>query len=133
MGIVSFFETIFDKIKKLFEDIDAAEPEIEKAISITLNVLTPILGTVISLTAGSVVGSEVENIIIAVNTELTNVQNILNQAGPTPTITTLLSAIVANLTSLLQGAFIKDPVVLAKVEMVINVVVGELQAIIKVL
>ena len=82
MSFLGFFKTIFDKLKSVFEEINKDEPAIEKVISITLNVVSPMLDTVLMLTGEEAAAAEINTIVTAIQTEMTNIQNTLNAAGP---------------------------------------------------
>ena len=134
MGLLGWIEgkekTLYEDIKAFFLKEDTEEPQIEKAAATTLAVASPLVGTIVALTAGEAAAAEVETVITAVQTEMANVQTTIASAGSAPTVTTALNAIVSNLKSLLTGAFIKSPTTLTKVTTVVTTVVGEVEAII---
>ena len=134
MGLLSWLEgkekTIYNALKNFFLKLDKDEPQIEKAAALTLQVAAPLVETIVGLTAGEAAAAEIAVIVTDVQTEMANVQTTLAAAGPAPTVTSALTAIVSNLKALLTGAQIKNPATLSKVSTVVETVVGEVEAII---
>ena len=133
MGLLGFFETIFAKVKHFFEILDKDEPQIEKAAALTLALASPLLDEVVGLAAGSAAEEIVSATIAAIQKDMADAQATLTAAGPAPTVTALLNAMLANLGTLLIDSGVKNSSSFAKIESAITQITKEVEAILKAL
>ena len=131
MGFLGLFETIFGKLKKFFEELDKDEPKIEKAAALTLGLAAPLLEEIVGLTSGAANATLVATAVAAIQKDMADVQTALTAAGPTPTVTSLLNAVLANLNTLLTDGGIKDSATLTKVSTIVKTITEEVEAILK--
>lgn len=128
-----FHDTFFTKLKDLFEKLFGSEAAIAKVISVTLGVVTPLVETIVTLTAGEPAAAAIAAVVQTVQADLATVTATVASAGPTPTLESDLNAIITNLKALETGAGIKDAATQKSVSTAVTTIVAELQAIISVL
>lgn len=128
-----FHDTFFAKLKKLFDELFGSEAAIAKVISVTLGVVTPLVETIVTLTAGEPAAAAIAAVVQTVQADLATVTATVASAGPTPTLESDLNAIITNLKALETGAGIKDSATQKSVSTAVTTIVAELQAIISVL
>ena len=90
---------------------------------------TPLVGTLLTLTAGPTASAAVLGIIAQIQKDLQSVNAVVVAAGPAPTATTLLNSILANLQQLEKSADIKDPTKQQAVTLITTTLIDEVQAI----
>jgi hypothetical protein len=128
--------TFFNKIVSFFEGI-FGNSNWEKTASTTPLVVTPLVESIVTLTAGETDAAQVSKVVTEIQTDLTKVAALITslQAGTatassvTTEISAVLDAVQANLDSLLTAGHIKDPATLAKVESITTMIIGEVKAI----
>lgn len=125
--------SLFSKIGSWFKKVFGHAASWEKIASVTLTVAAPLTETIIGLTAGEPASAAVAKIISQIQNDMAAVSVTIESAGPTPTITSFLEAIDSNAKLLLTSGDIKDPATLAKVQEVVDVITGEIAAILAVL
>lgn len=129
MSFLGFFKTVFGKIESLFKEVFGSAATWEQIASTTITVVSPIVETIITLTAGEPAALAVAAIVAQIQTDMANVAKTITAAGSSPTVTTTLNSIITNLQALLTGADIKDATTLTKVESVVKTLVAEFEAI----
>lgn len=131
MSISTFFEKIVDAFESIF-----GSNNWEKTASTTLNVVGPLIESIVTLTDNEADADEIAQVISTVQTDLTTISNLIsslgNVADSTSTIAeivTILNAIKTNLAALLTAGQIKNPATLTQVESIVNMVINEIEAI----
>jgi hypothetical protein len=128
----SFFSKIESFFKKVFGSVAW-----QQTASAVLTLILPLLKTVLTLVVGEGAADAVTAIVNEVISDLGTVSVLITQSQGDPsvigTIGNLLNAVVSNLTALLSAGHIKDTATLSKVTAIVNTVVGEAGAILKVL
>jgi hypothetical protein len=105
-------------VEKAFVKLFNEEPKIEQAAVSTISVVAPIVVAVVAATGNEPEAAAIAAVVSVVKSDLATVQVMFNQAGAgTSTVTakSLLTAINANLASLLTAGMIKSPETLATV------------------
>ncbi len=126
--------SLFSKIGLWFKKVFGSEAAWERIASATITVIAPLVETIVSLTASEPASAEVTAVVNQIQGDLAAVNLVITSAGGSNvTISSLLSAIETNLQTLLTDGQIKDPATLAKVTSVVDLVIGEIQAILKVI
>lgn len=128
--MANIFESIFKGIGGIFKKLFAAEPKMAQIITATITVIAPLVETILVVTGQEPEAAAVELVIEQVEADLTAITGLVQSSGITPTLTSVLNAVVANLESLLTAGQIKDPAVVKTVTATVGVIVGELKAII---
>src|SRR5579859_3921943 len=99
---------IFTSIGGFFKNLFTHEQSWEKAASLTLTVISPLLTTLLSLTAGPGVSSAVSGVISQIQNDLKTVNDVVVGAGDAPTAETALNSILTNLQEIENSAEIKN-------------------------
>jgi len=127
-------KSLFSHIKSFFEKLLGSTNWERVAIN-TLNVVSPLLTTLITLTAGAPAAALVSRVVSTVQSDLeaaarivSSVQSGTNE-GAAAELENLLAGVKANLSSLLTAADVKDPETQAKVSAIVNTVIEEIDAI----
>ena len=129
--VKSFFEHIGEWLKDHLGDAQTVEHQAATALA----VLSPLLSTLITLTAGSAIAAKVASYVSAVQTKLANASALLNgaettvQSGTPITLDSMLSGVQSDMAALLADADVKNSTEIAKIESVCNTIVGEVEAI----
>jgi hypothetical protein len=128
---MKFFHSALAFFKKVFTNTDWTH-----AAQVGITVAAPLVETVASLAGGPAVGAEVTNIVNTVKTDFGVVSVTLGQIQSAPgnvnAITLLkntLGSIKTNLGQLLTVADIKDAGTKQSVTLTVNMIVGEIDAI----
>jgi hypothetical protein len=125
-------KSFFDKIGDFFKDIFDNKATWEKTASTALAVVGPLLDTVVGLTAGSAAATAVSNVITQVQKDLQAALALLSSdTGGTAKqqVTQLISGVQSQLATLLADADVKNSAEAAKITSAVNLISGELQAI----
>lgn len=122
--------SIFSAIGSFFKKVFGSEQNWAKAATVTLDVAQPLLSTLLTLTVGAGVATEVTGIITTIQADLKTVTSIVTTAGTNPTVASTLSAVLSNLQSLGASLAIKDPTTQTAVTAIVSTLIGEVQAII---
>ena len=125
---VTFFQEIDTWFRKTFTNTTWAQ----KA-SVALNVVAPLVETVVALTAGEPAAAVIAKIVSEIQVDMGTASVLLQQAAATPTLTGSLTAIQANLSSLLADGHISDEKTVAEVTAIVDTISGEIAAILGVL
>jgi hypothetical protein len=133
---MSLFASIENEFKKIF-----GSTKWEMTAETALTLISPLLTTVIALTAGEPAAAAVGAILAKIQSSLAAAIKVLGDvkagnATSTSAVATLsatLSSVQADLKTLLTAGQIKDPTTQAKVTAVVNTVVGEVQAVLAVI
>lgn len=129
-----WFTGIWDFFKKL-----AHSNTWERSVSTTLNLIAPLTEEIVTLTAGEAAATEVQSIVTQVQNDLALVSGVVSgaesgaAANPTAlgTAQSALQSVSSNLSGLLAAGHIKDPATLTKVTSTVDMIVGEIEAILK--
>jgi hypothetical protein len=121
---------IFSKIGGFFKHLFGSEQNWEKAATITLSVAEPLVGTLLTLTAGPAASTAVTGTINQIQSDLKAVNDVVVTAGPAPTAATYLNSILANLKELEASADIKDATKQQAVTLIATTLIDEVQAIV---
>jgi len=129
-------KTLFAHIKNFLEKFFGST-QWERVAMNTLNVVAPLIETVLALTAGEPIAAEVGVIVGKVQAGLKAATDLVTsaQSGTAKDVTgemkTVLTGIQSNLTELLAAAQIKNPDTLSKVTAVVNVISQEVTAVLE--
>jgi hypothetical protein len=121
--------SIFSKIGGFFKNLFGKEQNWEKAATITLDVATPLVGTLLTLTAGPAASTAVVAIIGQIQADLKSVNDVIVSAGPAPTAESYLNSILANLKELEASADIKNSTNATAVTLITTTLTDEVEAI----
>jgi hypothetical protein len=126
MSIKTFFDKIWDFLKA---EAPSAQ-NWEQAASTALKVASPLLDTLLTLTAGEAVESKVAGIVAQVQQDMSGAAGLLSGAGGTKaTLTSFLTSIQTNLGTLLTDADVKNATKFTEIESTANTIIGEIEAV----
>ena len=118
--VKSFFEHIGEWLKDHLGDAQTVEHQAATALA----VLSPLLSTLITFTAGPAIAAKVASYVSAVQTKLANASALLNgaettvQSGTPITLDSMLSGVQSDMAALLADADVKNSTEVAKIESV---------------
>jgi hypothetical protein len=98
------------------------EPTIEKVVDMTVSYAEPALVIVLDAAGGGAAAPEVTEILNEAAADLKVVSALIYDFGPTPTAASIAQEVKDNLASLETAGHIKDPVTLAKLQLIIKTV-----------
>lgn len=119
--------SLFSDIKSLFAKIEKKEPAIATVAEQTLTSVSIVIESVLDVSGQTAEASAVAGVVAIALSSIKAVTAVVTAAGPTVTVSSALSAVVANLESLLTAGQIKDPATLSKVTALVNLAVTELK------
>lgn len=127
----------FQKVESFFKKIFGSS-KWEKTASTVLTIVTPLLTTLLTLTAGPAVAVAVGGILATAQKDLAAAAVLLDdidQAGTSATATpqqvvNILNAVKGNLTSILSIAEVKNSGKQAEITTTVNTIVAEIDAIV---
>lgn len=122
--------SIWSDIKAIFEKIEKKEPAIATVAEQTLTSVSVVIESVLDVAGQEAEASAIAKVVAVAESSLKAVTAVVTAAGPTATVSSVLSAVVTNLESLLTAGQIKDPAVLSKVTALVNLAVVELKNVI---
>lgn len=128
MSLKSFFSSVESEFKKLF----GSAPAVLQTVSGTLTVVAPLISTILVLTGEEPEAAAVAVVVSQVQSDIAAVSALIKSSGSTPTVTSVLTAVIANLKDLLTAGDIKNPETLTKVTAAVNVIVSEFEAVLAV-
>lgn len=108
--------------EKELAKIQGAAPTLEAIADTTLTYLGPILQTIVSAEAGTKAGGEVSSVIQQAQQDLTAVRGVIQDAGASPSVTSVLGAVSSNLSGLLTAGHVTS----TKSVGLVNKVLGEI-------
>jgi len=126
----TFFEKIGAELKKLFGNTTW-----EKQAIATIEYVSPLLDTFLTLVAGAPVATAVQGIINQLQTDLATVSTVASETATAPsasgyqTAENALNSIKANAPQLLAAADIKDEKTLATATSIVDTLVSEADAV----
>jgi hypothetical protein len=120
---------IFSSIEAWFKKVFTNAPSWDKIASATLTVVAPLVETVVALTAGEPASAAIAVIVGKIQSDLGAATALIESATASPTLTTILNAVKANLSALLVAGQISDPKTVAEVTSIVNTVIAEIEAI----
>jgi hypothetical protein len=129
--IVTFFEHIGEWLKDHLGDAQSVEHQAATGLA----VLSPLLSTLLTLTAGSAVATKVASYVAAIQTKLANASALLNgaettvQNGKPITLDSVLTGIKGDMAALLADADVKNSAEIEKIESVCDTIIGEVEVI----
>jgi hypothetical protein len=129
--VKSFFEHIGEWLKDHLGDAQTVEHQAATAIA----VFSPLLNTLITLTAGSAIATKVASYVATIQTKLANASALLNGAettvenGTPITLQSVLSGVQSDMAAFLADADVKNSTEIAKITSVCNTIIGEVEAI----
>lgn len=129
--VKSFFEHIGEWLKDHLGDAQTVEHQAATAIA----VFSPLLNTIITLTAGSAIAAKATSYVAAIQTKLANASALLSGAetmvvsGSPITLDSVLSGIKSDMAEFLADAGVKNSTEIAKITSVCNTIIGEVEAI----
>lgn len=130
MSFLSSFSSFF---KNLF----TSAPSWTKNVQNVITLVKPLLITVVGMTAGSTDATAVNAVMTEVSADLDLLGTLCAQAksdGSTKDkVIAVLGSIVANLNGLLSAGHIKNTATLNKINVTVETVIGEVEAVISVL
>lgn len=121
--------SIFSAIGGFFKNLFGKEQNWEKVASVTLAVISPLLNTVLTLTAGPAASTAVLGVITQIQNDLKAVNDVIVTAGPAPDAAGYLNSILANLKELEASADIKNSTNANAVTLITTTLISEVEAI----
>lgn len=121
--------SIFSAIGGFFKNLFGKEQNWEKVASVTLAVASPLVGTILTLTAGPAASAGVLAIIGQIQNDMKAVNDVIVTAGPAPTAASYLNSILANLKELETSADIKNSTNANAVQLITTTLISEVEAI----
>lgn len=129
-------ESFAQKAKTFFQHVwlffDNHAKAFETSAATTIALISPLLNTLVSLTAGDKAGAKVASVVSQVTTDLNNTAALLSgaEAGDaTHSVAGLLKSVQTALPTLLADADVKNSEHAAQITGVVNTVLGEVEAI----
>lgn len=119
--------SLFSDIKALFAKIEKKEPAVATVAEQTLNSVSIVIESVLDVSGQEAEATAIAEAVAIAESSLKAVTAVVTAAGPTATVSSALSAVVANLEGLLTAGQIKDPATLAKVTALVNLAVVEIK------
>jgi hypothetical protein len=125
----SFFEAVGKELEKLFGGGSFAQK-----VQAVITYVAPVVETIVQLAGGTAAATLVTNIINMIKSDLATVSTVVQGAtvaAGTPAasaISTALASIETNLSSLLTAAEVKNSTNFKNIETAVNLVLGEVQA-----
>jgi hypothetical protein len=136
---LSIFTKIEGEAKTLAHDVEdtlaklyISEPKVETIVATTITVVSPLIVAVTAASAPLAV-PEVTAILAVVKSDLAAAQVIVTEAGSTPTVKNLLTAVVTNLKSILAIGAIKNATTTATITTDVTSITAALETILAVL
>lgn len=128
MSIGTFFHRVGSAFKKLF-----GSSTWEKQAASAISYVAPLLETIVGLTAGGSAQAEVTSVVTTVQTDLATVAAVIDggqssDAHGTQVVINALTSVKTNLSGLLSVAAIKNSDKQAAITSAVNLVVGEVDA-----
>jgi hypothetical protein len=120
--------------KHMFSFFDSDAASFEHTASTTIALISPLVNTLVALTADSSIASKVAGVVGQVVTDLNNTAAMLTggEAGSAEhTILGFLQGVQTNLGTLLADADVKNSAKAAEITGVVNTVLGEVEAIVQ--
>lgn len=137
---MSIFSTIdkdakllVSKIEVIFTKLFGSAPAVLQTVSATLTVVAPLVESILALTGNEAAAATILVVVSQVESDITAVDALVQSTGATPTLTSVLTAIVSNLKTLLTAGDIKDAATLSKVTAIVDTIVAEFEAILSAL
>jgi hypothetical protein len=132
MSVLSKIGGFFKHIFGFFENDAAA---LGHSAATTIALISPLLNSLVTLTAGSTIAAKVAAVVSQVTSDLNNVTALLSGAeatNPTHSVAGYLQSIQAALPTLLADADVKNSDHAAAIATVVDTVLGEVGAILAV-
>lgn len=120
--------SFFKKIESWVASIFKKAPSWETIAKSTILYVAPLLETIVAL-ADPAAAPAVDAIVDKIKVGLAAASVTLSDAGPVPTLSTILASVNTNIGQLEAAAQIKDPATQAKLTATVNLISGEIQAI----
>ena len=137
MSIFSAFDkdikTLASKVAATMEKLFQEEPKVEAAAVATISAVAPFVVAIASIVGTEAEVTAITTVISMVKSDLAVVQVTLNEAGAgtgSVSAKSLLTAVTANLASLLTAGMIKNPATLATVTADVNKITESLDVLI---
>jgi hypothetical protein len=118
--------------KRVFEDIFGSKATWEKTAATAITFGGPIVEEVVELTGGPAAATETQRILTSIQSDLATASKVLSTtSGDTAkqACQQLITNVQTNLTALLQSADVKNSAKQAEITQAVNLIGGELQAI----
>ena len=119
--------SLWSDIKSIFAKIEKKEPAVATVAEQTLTSVSVVVESILDVSGQEAAASAVAGAVAIALSSLKAVTAVVSAAGPTATVSSTLSAVVANLEGLLTAGQIKDPTTLAKVTALVNLAVTEIK------
>jgi hypothetical protein len=139
-NLMSLFSVIEGKAKTFAHDFEEvyvklfqAEPKIEQAIVGAIGIAAPLVVAIALATGSEPEAAAITAVISVVKSDLAVIQTTLNAAGagtPNASVKSTLTAIVANLGSLLTVGMVKNPATLATITKDVTSISGAFEVVI---
>jgi len=129
--VKSFFEHIGEWLKDHLGDAQTVEHQAATAIA----VFSPLLNTIITLTAGSAIAAKTASYVATIQTKLANASALLSGAettvvsGSPITLDSVLTGVKSDLTEFLADVDVKNSTKITEITSVCNTIIGEVEAI----
>lgn len=114
--------TFMGWVAKEYAKLYKSEPTIEKVVDMTIDYAEPALVIILGMAGASAAVPEVTAIITEAQADLKVVSALIYDFGPSPKAADIAKAVEDNLASLATAGHIKDPVTVAKLQLIIKTV-----------
>ena len=119
--------SLWSDVKAIFTKIEKKEPAVADVAEQTLTSVSVVVESILDVSGQVAEASAIARVVVIAQSALKAVTAVVSAAGPTATVSSALSAVVANLEGLLTAGQIKDPATLAKVTALVNLAVTEIK------
>lgn len=114
--------TFMGWMAKEYAQLYTNEPTIEKIVDTTIDYAEPALVIVMDMAGGGAAVPEVTAVITEAQADLKVVSALIYDFGPTPKAADIAKAVEDNLQGLVTAGHVKDPVTIAKLQLIIKTV-----------
>lgn len=107
-------------IEKELTALEGAEPKIEKVVDAGVSYIGPVLEIALDALGQTAAATEVGAIVSKAQTDLTAVNALITDFGPTPTAASVLASVKTNLSTILTDANVTNATSVAAVTKAVN-------------
>lgn len=122
-------ESFFQKIENFFKNLGHATTW-ERTASTTLAVASPLLDTLVELTAGEAAEKKVADVVAQIQRDMSLASTLLASPAKSTGLSDVFADINSNLGAILTDADVKNSTKITQIESVVKTVTGEIEAIV---
>jgi hypothetical protein len=127
-NIIKDFETVASAIEKAFKNLFNHAPSWLNIAAATITYVSPLVETLITLSAGAADAAEAQDILTGVETDLAAASQLIKTVNAETTLPGVLNQILASLPTLLALVKVKNPELVAQIEVYTTLITKELEA-----